>query len=123
MNFEFAKYTEITDFVQKIRPELFTQDYIRFFICPDVHDFWLCRILKDTNEDYETEEGSFVLEREKISMDRKGENLSISKVRKIIENDDLSNWDIQQSFDIKELIDMIDQGFGILNLKEESEKL
>lgn len=123
MNFEFAKYTEITDFAKTVRPDFFEQGYIRFFICPDVWDFWLCRILKDTNENYETEEGSFVLEREKIAMDKKCENLSISKVRKILENDELENWDMKQSFDIQELIGMMDNGFGILNLQEESEKV
>jgi hypothetical protein len=121
MEFEFAKYTEITEFVRKVRPELFKQGYIRFFICPDVLDFWLCRILKDTNEEYETEEGTFLLERDKIAMDKKGENLSVSKVRRIIENDELANWDCQESDDLEELIEMIDNGFGILNLQESTQ--
>ena len=30
-----------------------------------------------------------------------------------------SNWDFQQGFDVEELIDMLDNGFGILNRKED----
>lgn len=116
MKFEFGKYTEITDLAFEVNPSYKNEGYIRFFICPDVWDFWFIRILKDVNEDYEHEEGSFLMERNKIEMDKKGENLTLSKVKKIISEDDLSNWDFEQSFDVNELITMIDAGFGIHNL-------
>jgi len=119
MNFEFAKYTEITDFAHKHNPEYAKNGYVRVFICADVNDFWLARILANTNEDYEHEEGCFLLERDKIPMEQKGEKLSWSKVRKIVENDEFENWDVEESDDIKELIEMLDDGFGIINLKEE----
>jgi hypothetical protein len=50
-------------------------------------------------------------------MDRKGQKLTISKVRQIISEDNGSNWDLEQSDDIDDLIDMLDGGFGINNLK------
>ena len=117
MKFEFAKYTEITDFALKVNPQYKNEGYVRFFICPDVWDFWFIRILEGYGEGYEKEVGSFILERNKIPMDVKGENLSIRKLRNIIEEDDGSNWDYEQSYDLEELIDMLDDGFGILNLK------
>lgn len=117
--FEFAKYTEITDFAFKVNPNYKEEGYIRFFICPDVWDFWFVRILEGYNKDYEKEEGCYVLERNKIEMDRKGENLNLSKLKKLILEDDGSNWNLEESFDINELIDMIDGGFGINNLKIE----
>lgn len=122
MNFEFAKYTEITDYAFKLNPSYKNEGYVRFFICPDVYDFWFVRILKgqeyDEDEGYVTNEDNYILERNKIEMDRKGENLTLSKLKKIIEEDDGSNWDLQQDGDIHTLIDMMDDGFGILNLKE-----
>lgn len=117
MEFEFAKYTEITDLVFKLKPEMKNEGYVRFFICPDVYDFWYVRILEGFNEDYEREEGSFILERDKISMDRKGEKLTLSKVKMIIQDDDGSNYDLEQGYDLEELIDWLDDGFGILNRK------
>lgn len=39
-----------------------------------------------------------------------------AKYKAIIEDDDGSNWGIEESHDINELIDMLDGGFGILNL-------
>ena len=48
-------------------------------------------------------------------MDRKGQKLTLSKVKQIIEEDDGSNWDLQQGYDIEELVDMLDEGFGIIN--------
>lgn len=118
MEFQFAKYTEITDFVFQIKPEYKEQGYVRFFICPDVWDFWLVGILEGYNEDYIEEPGSFLLERTKVEMNCKSEKLTLSKVKRIIEEDDGGNWDLQQSYDIEELVDMIDDGFGIINRKE-----
>ncbi len=116
--FEFGKYTEITDFVLSFMPNHYTQGYIRYFICADVLDFWLIRVQKDVNDEYEPEDGVFLLERDKIAMDHKGEKLTITKVKEIIENDDLSNWDNQQYDNLEDLIDDIDGGFGINNLKD-----
>jgi len=118
MEFKFGKYTEITEFAFKINPDYKKHGYIRFFVCPDVWDFWFIRILKGYNEEYEKQENSYILERNKIAMDVKGENLNITKLKNIIKEDDGENWDIQQSEDINKLIDMIDNGFGILNFKE-----
>ena len=119
MNFEFAKFTEITDFAFEVNPDYRNENYIRFFICPDVHTFWFVRILKGYNKDYEKEEGCFLLERNNVEKNSKTENLTIGKVRKIIEEDDGSNWDVYQGMDVEELInDYLDEGFGILNRKE-----
>lgn len=119
LTFEFGKYTEITDLAFETNPNYKNEGYIRFFICPDVWDFWFVRILKDTNEEYETEEGCFLLERNKIEMSRKGENLTVSKVKQIILEDDGGNWDMMESHDLQELIKEIDGAFGIHNLKDE----
>lgn len=122
MKFEFAKYTEITDFAFEVNPNYKNEGYVRFFICQDVWDFWFVRILKGyesvENEGYVENEGNYILERNKISMDKKGQKLTLLKVREIILEDYGSNWDLQQGEDIDELIDMIDNGFGINNLKE-----
>ena len=50
-------------------------------------------------------------------MDRKGEKLTLSKLKQIIEDDNGSNWDLQQGYDIEKLVDMLDGGFGIINRK------
>ena len=117
MEFKFGQYTEITDLAFEVNPDYKKEGYVRFFICPDVWDFWFCRILEGYNEDYEIEEGSYILERDKIAMDKKGEGLTLSKVKKIIAEHDGSNWDNEQSYDIESLIEMVDGGFGILNKK------
>lgn len=122
MHFEFAKYTEITDYAFKVNPNYINDGYVRFFICPDVWDFWFIRVLKGSR--YEEDEGyvedaeNYILERNKVEMDRKAEKLTISKLKKIIEEDDGSNWDLKQGYDIEELIDMLDDGFGIINRKK-----
>ena len=122
MKFEFAKYTEVTDYAFKINPGYKNDGYVRFFICEDVWDFWFVRILKGykyvEDEGYVEDTDNYILERNKIEMDRKDQKLNLNKLRQIIEEDDFSNWDIEQSDDIDELIDMIDGGFGIHNLKE-----
>jgi len=116
MEFEFAKYTEITDLVFKHDKQAKKEGYIRFFICPDVWDVWFVRILEGFGEDYEVEEGSFILERNNIENEYKGQELTLKRVKEIIEDDDRSNWDYEVSDDVDELIDILDDGFGILNL-------
>src|SRR5690606_16759214 len=103
MNFEFAKYTEITDYAFKLNPSYKNDKYVRFFICPDVWDFWFVRILKgyeyDEERGYVENPENYILERNKIEMDRKCQKLTLSKVKQIIEEDDGSNWDLQQGYD------------------------
>lgn len=122
MNFEFAKYTEITDYAFKVNPNYKNEGFVRFFICPDVWDFWFVRILKgyenDDEQGYVENPENYILERNKIEMDRKGQKLTLSKVKQIIEEDDGSNWDLQQGYDIEELVDMLDEGFGIINRQD-----
>ena len=69
MKFEFAKYTEITDLAFKVNPNYKNENYIRFFICPDVKDTWFVRILEGYDKDYNPEEGSYILERNAIPND------------------------------------------------------
>lgn len=119
MTFEFAKYTEITDFTFKVNPNYKNDKYVRFFICQDVWHFWFIRILKgyenDEEEGYIENSDNYILERNKIEMDKKGQKLTLSKLKQIIEEDDGSNWDLQQGSDVEELIDMLDEGYGINN--------
>jgi len=112
MKFEFGKFTDITEHAKKINPEY--KDYVRIFICPDVWDFWLIRIQKGYNKDYEKSPDTYLLERDKISMDRKGERLTLGRLNVILKDDDFSNWDIEESDNLEKLIEMVDGGFGIL---------
>lgn len=118
MKFEFAKYTEITDLVFELQPHLKEEGFERFFICPDVWDNWYIRIVKGYDEEYEKDSDSYIMERNKIEKERKTDKLSLKTVKEIILEDDGSNWDYKQSYDINELIDMLDNGFGINHLKD-----
>ena len=106
MEFKFGIYTEVTDYALKHNPEYEKSNYIRFFICSDTYDFWYCRILKDFNEDYNEEVGSYLLERNKIPNDFKGQLMNEYLLRKIVEEDSFENWDLKQSYDLDELIDV-----------------
>jgi hypothetical protein len=91
MKFEFAEYTEVTDLALELRPEYKKEGIKRLFICPDVTDYWFVRIVENTNEKQEVEEGCFLLERNKIEKEYKGEELTISKLKEIIENVNIAN--------------------------------
>ena len=114
MKFEFAKYTEVTDLYKKHSDNLQKGDgYIRFFMCLDVNDFWIIRVLEGFNEESEKEEGTYLLERNNIQKDSKKQDLSLTKAIELIKEDDFSNWDIKEYFDLDELIEDIDGGFGL----------
>jgi hypothetical protein len=119
MEFKFAKYTEITDLALEVNPEYKKAGYTRIFICPDVWDYWLVRILPNYNEEYEPEEGVHILERNKVEKLHRGEELTMRKLKAILIEDDFSNYDLETGHHIEDMItDMIDGGFGILNRKE-----
>ena len=121
LEFEGGKATEVTDFAMKYFGENFYQPtYSRIFVTPDVHDFHVHRIMPNTNEDFEREEGVFMLEWEKHPMDYKAQKLDITKLYFILEKDsmNLENWDCLEFHDENDIIEEIDGGWGILNLKE-----
>jgi hypothetical protein len=117
MKLETGKYTEITDLAFEINPDYKKESYIRFFVCPDVLDIWLVRILDGFNEEYEKEEGILLLERNNIPKQYKGYTVGINDIKRIIKEDNGENWDIKEYTDIDDIIDDLDSGFGINNLK------
>lgn len=114
MKFEFGKYTEITDLYKKHSEALSEGDgYIKFFICLDVNDIWLIRVIEDMNSDYEEEIGSYLLERNNIPKERKSDDLTLPKVIEIIKNDEFDNWDVEQYEDLDMLMEDVDGGYGL----------
>ncbi len=114
MKIEFGVYTDITELYKKHSTSLSDGDgYIRFFICNDVFTFWLIRIIENHNADYEFEEGVYILERNNIEKEFKGEELTINKIIDIIKNDEFDNYDVDEYYDFDEMISDIDGGYGI----------
>ena len=113
--------------------------YKEVYICEDVHDFWVYRILEGYNEDYEKEEGKFMLESEKINkyevakylgvkntIDKHTKQIFLSVVSedilaktilKLDEDNGLESWDIKECDSIEEAIDCVDGGYGIEELE------
>lgn len=112
MKFDFAKYYDISKLALEVNPDMY-KDYERVFICVDTHTFWLARLMADTNEDYEQEEGTYLLERNNVEKDFKAQKLTFMELVKILEEDDGSNWDTTECHDADDAVDMLDDGFGI----------
>ena len=115
MKFEFGKATEITDFAKDQFNEMY-EIYKRIFITTDTNDYHILRILEGYDKDYEKCEDSYVLEWQKISKNRKDNITGMLKLKKILSEDDGSNWDCKQYDSLQECIDNVDGGFGINNL-------
>ncbi|MTB53069.1 hypothetical protein [Lewinella sp. W8] len=117
MKFEFARSTEVTDFAKEKFPEQY-REYSRLFICPDVNDAWLFRLLPGVGMNYYPNPDAFLLERDKIANDFKGQPMTVQRLFRILKNDDLSNWDYHVYGVEEDAIEVVDGGFGIPNLKE-----
>lgn len=115
MRLEFAKYTEVTKLAKELNQGY--AEYERIFVCPDTNDMWLCRILKGYDYEYEKDENSYLLERNKIELPWKHYTVGEEFVKICLEEDDFCNWDSEQSYDLEELIEMVDGGFGIIEEK------
>lgn len=73
MSVKFAKYYNVTKLVEKMIKDKKLDCYPEamnnlagVYICSDTNDFWICRIQKNINEEYEEEDGVFLIERNRI---------------------------------------------------------
>lgn len=73
---EFAKYYNVTKLVDDMQKKEEIDTYpmeedTKFagvYVCMDTNDFWISRISKDVNEDYDYEEGTYLVERNKFDI-------------------------------------------------------
>ena len=72
---EFAKYYNVSNLVEEMQKakeiDCYPTNDDKFegvYVCMDTNDFWISRILKGYNEEYEVEDGKYLVERNKISI-------------------------------------------------------
>ena len=72
---EFAKYYDVShiidDMVKKEEVDCYPTCEDKFkgvYVCMDTNDFWISRINKWYNEEYEKDENKYLIERNKISI-------------------------------------------------------
>lgn len=73
---EFAKYYNVTELVDDMQkkeeidsyPTGENDKFVGVYVCMDTNDFWISRINKGYNEEYEREEGKYLVERNKFSI-------------------------------------------------------
>lgn len=114
--FSFAKATEVTDLAFRVNSEYKTIGYSRIFIVPDVLDYHVLRVLPNVGDNYESVVGKFILEYNMVPKSRT-ETPSIARISKILSEDEFDNWSYFVFDSIEEVLDRVDQGYGINNLK------
>lgn len=111
MNFEFAKYHDITAIAKKHKPDY--EGYTKILLCVDVNDFWIARIQEGFNKNYEREDGIWMVERNKIGKESKRQTISsLKQLKAVLDEDDLGNWDLETGDSEEEVLGMLDDGFG-----------
>ena len=72
---EFAKYYNVSDIVDAMMEKKEIDCYptgedkfLGVYVCEDSNDFWISRILKGYNEEYEKDDDMYLVERNKISI-------------------------------------------------------
>lgn len=149
---EFAKYYNATKLVDEMieknevdtYPTKEDDKFVGVYVCMDTNDFWISRISKDVNEDYNYEEGTYLVERNKFDIYTVADKLFelydkilpttlnknichdyfdkfkakyICRAVIMLDNwDGLSNWDNCEAESLEDAIDIINGGFGILPL-------
>lgn len=72
INMKFAKYYNVSSLVNKMASngevDYFTggDKYCEIYICMDTNVFWICRILKGYNEEYERDINKYLVERNRF---------------------------------------------------------
>lgn len=150
---EFAKYYNVSDIVKdmKDKNEIEYGEYEGVYVCMDTNDFWICRILKGYNDEYEVDENMYLVERNKISIydvvDKLHElygkkipewngkmsyecknnahnyidkHRTLNIIKAVITIDDengLEGWDCHKADTLDGVVEIIDSGYGILQVK------
>lgn len=72
---EFAKYYDVLKIVEDMqeKEEIYSypmgdDKFKGVYVCMDTNDFWICRILKGYNEEYEQDKNMYLVERNKFSI-------------------------------------------------------
>lgn len=72
---EFAKYYDVSNIVNEMMEEkeiccypIGEEKFCGVYVCMDTNDFWIVRINKGYDEDYERNEDKYLVERNKISI-------------------------------------------------------
>lgn len=147
----FAKYynaTKLVDDMQKREeidsyPTKEDDKFVGVYVCMDTNDFWISRISKNLNEDYNYEEGTYLVERNKFDIYTVADKLfelydkrlpttlnkntchryfdqfeakDICRAVIILDDWDGCTWDNCEAESLADAIDIIDGGFGILPL-------
>ena len=132
---KFAKYYDVTTIMHE---EYKKAGYSNIYICQDVTDYHIIRVLPNYNEEFEYEEGKILVEMENISIwevlesydeDSTGLNkndihdmLSVFSDENIFkhimqidcEEHGMENYDIKEVESLEEAEEIIDGGFGIV---------
>lgn len=152
---KFAETYEITDYIKELikdnkfpsYKEGFEDNLKKVYICYDTNDTHVLRVLSNINEDYDYEEGSYVVEENRISnfdipemlmkLFRTPEKIIYTKfgiseylnkvaskqfVEAVITIDDkagMENWDSCQYDNMGECLEVIDNGFGTTKFDKE----
>lgn len=113
MKFEYAKYTDVTELAFEMNPLYAENGYVKVFMCEDTKVFWISRVLKGFDEEYEHDENSYLVERKRIDKFDRIEKLSVGKAKRLLKSDELENWDYYQFDSLEEAIESIDGGYGL----------
>ena len=131
---KFAKYYDVTTIMHE---EYKKAGYSNIYICQDVTDYHVIRVLPNYNEEFEYEEGKILVEMENISiwemvkqcgiesnitkneahsiLDRLS-NESIFQLVMMIDCEEhgMENYDIEEVESLEEAEQIVDGGFGIV---------
>jgi hypothetical protein len=113
MKFEFAKYTDVTKLAFELNPEYEKNSYVKVFLCEDTKVFWISRVLKGFNDEYEEDPDSYLVERERVDKTTRAEKLRMPRAKQILTDDNLENWDCYQYDSLEDAIKSIDDGYGL----------
>lgn len=132
---KFAKYYDVTTIMHE---EYKKAGYSNIYICQDVTDYHIIRVLPNYNEDFEYEEGKILVEMENISIwevlesyDEDSTGLNKNDIHDMLEMENdksifehimridcedhgMENYDIEEVESLEEAEQIIDGGFGII---------
>lgn len=112
---KFGIYVECTTLAKKLDKYDMYLGVHSVWVCRDTHDYWIAKVHENLNDEYESEEGTWLIERNKIDHEHIGSNSPTDLSRAIkLDLDDGCNWDNFQCDSYVNVIDVLSQSFGVV---------
>lgn len=88
-------FTDVSDLAHELNPKYHTNGYSKVFVGDRGVEFFIARLAVNVNEDFEAEEGVYLVEVNVVDKQDLSDTLTDGNVHQLLVDDDFDNWEYE----------------------------